>query len=73
MHILNGKEAAIKIRQYEKENNLSPSIIFIVSGHCNQRMIDEFLDPRGPVYANEFLKKPLMYHQLSEIIRKYAQ
>ena len=58
-----GKECCMIIREFERENHLTPSTIIILSNHGNQGEIEEFLNPQKlganhyrikPVYLNDF-------------------
>jgi len=69
MPVMNGKECVTKIREFEKEYKIEPCLIIMISGHCNQSIIEECLDPNGSVRADQFLKKPVSYNHLQEIIK----
>jgi len=70
MPVMNGYEALKKIRQYEQDNKLRPCFAIVISGHCDQNIIRECLDPLGEVRANYFLKKPITYKQFLEVFSK---
>ena len=70
MPVMNGYEALKKIRQYEQDNKLRPCFAIVISGHCDQNIIRECLDPLGEVRANYFLKKPITYKQFLEVLSK---
>jgi signal transduction histidine kinase/CheY-like chemotaxis protein len=70
MPVLNGKDAVTRIRDYERANNMKPSTIMMISGHCNQSIISECVNPSGNVRANYFLKKPVTYQQIFDIVHK---
>ena len=69
MPVMNGMDSGKLIRKFEPRKDLSPSIIIMISGHCNQSIIEECLDPNGSVRADQFLKKPVSYNHLQEIIK----
>jgi len=70
MPVMNGKEALTEIRKYEEMYNLKPSVIIIVSGHVDQRIIDECLNPEENVRADHFLRKPVSFEQLQQVLTK---
>jgi len=68
MPIMNGKEASMKIRELEKQNNLKPTFLMIISGNCTESEIQECLDPNGKIQAQAFLKKPVSLDDLVRVI-----
>jgi len=68
MPIMDGKEAATKIRAIETEKGLKPCILLIVSGNCTDSEIKECMDKTGPIRANGFLKKPVNIEDLTRAI-----
>ena len=66
MRRMDGKTAAKKIREYEKENNIEPSTIIMISANISQSEIKECLE--GEIRANEFLKKPVKYEELGAVM-----
>jgi len=70
MPVMNGYEALRKIRVYERENNLLPTLAIVISGHCDHNIISECLDSHGDVRANYFLKKPITFKQLLDVLSK---
>jgi len=67
---MNGKEALIMIRKYERENGLKPCLAVVSSSEFDKRIIDDLLDPHGEARADFYLKKPITFEQLSELICK---
>lgn len=67
--VMNGKDAVIKIRDFEREKNLKKSMIIMVSGHCSNELIEECLEKNGSVQADYFLKKPVKFDQISELLK----
>lgn len=68
MPIMDGKEAATKIRDLETEKGLKPCILIIISGNCTDSEIKECMDKTGPIRANGFLKKPVNIEDLTRAI-----
>jgi len=68
MPIMNGKEASMKIRELEKQNDLKPCFLMIISGNCTESEIQECLDPKGKIRAQAFLKKPVTLEDLVRVI-----
>ena len=73
MPIMNGKEAAQKIREFEIENNLEPCLMIIISGNCSQSEIKECTVKDGKIRADVFLKKPVTLDELSRVINDFVQ
>jgi len=69
MPIMDGKEAARKIRQLEIEGKIRPCFLLIISGNCTESEINECLDKKGTIRADAFLKKPINIEDLLRIIR----
>lgn len=68
MPIMGGKEACIKIRQLEKELNLTPCFLLIISGNRTESEISECLDQKGKIRAEAFLKKLVAIEDLYRVI-----
>jgi len=77
MPIMDGKEAVLKIIQYEKEKNLPESIIVFLSGNCIEKEIKECIDPKGSMRAHAFLRKPTAFgdfqHAIDGVKRKFIR
>jgi len=74
MPIMNGKIAAQRIRELEKNKMMKPCMIIIISGNCVDSEIKECLDKKGLIKADAFLKKPINLDELCRVISKhYAQ
>ena len=71
MPIMNGKEAAERIREYEEINRLKPCLLIIISGNCSESEIAECLDVNGKIRANVFLKKPANAEELLQVILEH--
>jgi len=68
---MNGKEAVMRIREYEEKERVEKSMILMVSAHCTESIIDGCLnDPRGKPLANAFLKKPLSFEKIGSLVLK---
>jgi CheY-like chemotaxis protein len=65
---LNGVDAVIKIREYEKELNIKPSKVIIISACSSKADIDDLLMRQGKVLANRFVQKPVIFNDLSYLI-----
>ena len=68
MPVMDGKEAAQRIRDFEVENNIEPCLLVIVSGNCGEAEIEECLDQEGRVRADAFLKKPVSIEDLYKVM-----
>ena len=62
---MDGKTACQKIREFEKENKLSPAIIILISGNYEAEQMD-FLGKDKK--ADCFLKKPVTFEEFSSTI-----
>jgi len=71
MPIMTGKEAAKKIRQYEKKHDLRPCLLIMVSGNCSESDISECLDKNGEIRADFFLKKPATFDDLFLVLSQH--
>ena len=75
MPTMDGKESCQRIRAFEQEHMLKPSIIIIASGNCVDSEIKKCMDPAGNIRAQGFLKKPIPYKDLSltidELVSKF--
>jgi len=68
MPIMDGKLVCDKIRQNEKENNLEPVIIILISGNYDKEQINEYLDKSKGLRADFFLKKPVAFEDFNAAI-----
>jgi len=73
MPIMEGKTASKQIRQLEKEFELEPSLLMIVSGNCVQDEIAECLDQEKEIRADHFVKKPAKMEDLSNALNLYKK
>jgi len=71
MPILNGKVAAQRIREMEKQKGGRPCMIIIISGNCVDSEIKECVDKNGLVKADAFLKKPISIEDLGRVIANH--
>ena len=71
MPVMDGKTSAQKIREYERENNLCPCIMLIVSGNCGECEIKECMNKDGRIRADAFLKKPVSIDELARTIASF--
>ena len=61
MPIMDGRKCMQLIRAYERENNLKPCMLIIVSANCTESEIAACLSGKsdeGPGKADDFIKKP---------------
>ena len=72
MPTIEGRTSCKRIRDYEKEHNLKPCIIIVVSGNCIESEMNECLDPKGDIQAHEFLRKPIQYEEFSAAVDRVA-
>jgi len=70
MPVMNGKEALIKIREYEKLHGLKRTTIIIISGHVDSKIIGECCNLVEGLRADHFLRKPVSFEQLREVLSK---
>ena len=61
---MDGKTACQKIREFEKENKLSPTIIILISGNYEAEQIN-LINKKGDKKADYFLKKPVAFEEFS--------
>jgi len=66
MPIIDGKDASKKIRQLEKEKNLTPCKIVFVSANCVESEMQECLNPSGEIRASAFFKKPVSLEEFKK-------
>jgi len=71
MPILNGKVAAQRIRELERQKGLRPCMIIIISGNCVDSEIKECMDKTGLIKANAFLKKPISLEEFGRVIANH--
>jgi len=71
MPIMDGKQACEKIRDYEREHNLKPALIILISGNYEEQHVNNFLDGYSGRKADCFLKKPLLYEEFCWTIYKH--
>ena len=69
MPVMNGFDATIKIRAYEKYKNLSPSLIIALSANT----IKEDVRKCFVVGMNEYISKPFSPEKLIEVIQKHIE
>ena len=63
-----GKTAARKIREFERVFNLPNCLLIMVSGNCSDSEINECLNKDGEIRADAFLKKPVSFEELVNVI-----
>ena len=73
MPIMNGKEAARRIRKVEVEKNLPMCPIYFLSGNCLQKEIEECLNPQGDIRGSKFLRKPLKFEDFQMAWKENGQ
>ncbi len=71
MPILNGKVAAQRIREMERQKGGRPCMIIVISGNCVDSEIKECIDKNGLVKADAFLKKPICLEELGRVIANH--
>jgi len=72
MPIMNGKTACEKIREYERQNNLNPTVIILISGNYEQQQLSTFLDKDQNKKADCFLRKPLLFEEFRWAVYKHV-
>jgi len=67
---MDGKTACRKIREYERVNKLSPTIIILISGNYGEEQVEEDLGQNNnkEKKANWFLKKPVKFEEFSSTV-----
>ena len=68
MPVMDGKTSSIKIRQYEKQHNWNSVMLIIITGNCNKKDYDEYLNKDGPIKANNIFSKPFTFVQCWDLI-----
>lgn len=71
MPVLDGKEAARKIRRFENEKCIKPCFMPIISGNCSESEIAECLNKKGNIKADAFLKKPASIEELVQVLGRH--
>jgi len=66
MPLMNGKEAAKRIRLLEKERRLRPVQIVFATGNCEKSEHEICLDPRGEIRGDYFYRKPVTLSSFEE-------
>jgi len=66
MPIMNGKDAIVKIREYEEMTRLMPCKVSFASANCVESEIRECLNKDGKIKAHNFLKKPVTLFELKK-------
>lgn len=69
MPVMDGEESLKKMRQYEKENNLKPAIIFMVSANT----LSESANSLKEIGADSYLLKPISSRKLKSELLKYIK
>lgn len=69
----NGKASSIKIREYEKINNLESCDILFLSGNCFESEIRDCIDKKKDIKARGFLKKPVCLEELRKLIAEITK
>jgi CheY-like chemotaxis protein len=69
MPIMNGKDAAMKIREFEESHGFRESRMIFISGNCIDSEITQCMDPEGKIRAYGFHKKPMKPNVFREIFR----
>jgi len=69
---MDGKVACQKIRQFEREKKLSPTVIFFISGNYNEKQVNDYLDSHRERRADFFLKKPLLFEELCSACYRFT-
>jgi FOG: CheY-like receiver len=70
MPVMGGKEACKQIRDFELQNNVGPTKIFIVSANCLDTEVNECIDRSGAIRAEGFIRKPVKNSELLAILAK---
>ena len=77
MPVMNGKDAAKKIRKIEQEKGVPQCKIIFVSGNTFKSEMDECLRQDGEIRGKEFLRKPLSFDEFAgtymKIYREYER
>ena len=70
MPVMKGKDAIIKIREWEMLKRSPNTKIVIISGNAVEKEIQECLNPRGMIRADAFLEKPCDFMTFSKTLKK---
>jgi len=73
MPIMEGKTASKRIRQIEKEFEMDPCLLMIVSGNCVQEEILECLNQEKDIRADHFVKKPAKMEDIKNALNLYKK
>lgn len=69
MPVMDGKEAIIRVRDWEATNGFVPHKIVIISGNATESEMDKCLNKSGRIKANAFLTKPCDFNRLCETLQ----
>ena len=70
---LDGKQAAVKIREIERQRGLDPTIIIFMSGNCTNQEFLECLNPEGQIRGQFFMRKPVNFEEFAQTYSKIRQ
>jgi len=70
MPLMDGVTAAKQIRAYQRAERRKEIDIYIVSGNCSEKEVNECLDPAKGIGAKDFLVKPVSNATLKTIVRR---
>lgn len=68
MPVMKGKDAIIKIREFEARKNIPPTKIIIISGNAIEKEMQDCTNCNGDIRADAFLAKPCDYMRLSKTL-----
>ncbi|MBU6339474.1 MAG: response regulator [Rickettsiales bacterium] len=69
MPIMDGFQATQKIREYEKENNLKPTLIVALTANANEEDKEKCIE----VGMNDFIAKPIKREFIETVVDKWIQ
>jgi len=67
MPVMNGMDSGKLIRKFEPRKDLSPSIIIMISGHCDDELIKRCSDRDGEVGLIISLRSLFLFEQIHSI------
>jgi CheY-like chemotaxis protein len=70
MPVCNGKNAAQRVREFERLENIEPCFLIMISGNCSESEIKSCLDINGGIRAQDFLRKPLFLEDIRTSLTK---
>ena len=67
--VMDGRIACDKIREYEREHKMKPTIVILISGNYDKEQIGDYLNPPNKGHlADCFLRKPVSFSEFHRAV-----